>query len=115
MISASATIQSYPGQLGRVLSCRQRSYLSYIPPRFGHVAALDDAYRCLITVAHSNLVANGEQISDKVLAYYGKALRSLQSAIDNPREHQTAEILCAVSLLALFEVSDQAAVCEDVV
>jgi hypothetical protein len=51
------------------------------------------------------MVATGKPNGDKVLVYYGKALRSLQSAIDNPKEHQTAEILCAVSLLALFEVS----------
>lgn len=76
-----------------------------MPPRFGHVAALDDAFRCLVTAAHSTLVASGPQYDDKTLACYDKALRSLQSAVDDPKARKTPEILCAVSLLALFEVS----------
>ena len=96
--------RSQPSQLGRVLLCRQPSYLSFVPPRFGHVAALDDAFRCLATAAHATMVATGQQYIDKVLVYYGTALQSLQSAVDNPRERQKPEVLCAVCLLALFEV-----------
>jgi len=42
---------------------------------------------------------------DKAFVYYGQALRSLQSAVDNLATRQTPEVLCAVGLLALFEVS----------
>ena len=79
--------------------------MAFVPPRFGHIAALDDAFRCLVTAAHSTLVTSGPRYSDRTLACYDKALRSLQSAVDDPRARQKPEILCAVSLLALFEVS----------
>ncbi|KAH8896580.1 hypothetical protein GQ53DRAFT_838146 [Thozetella sp. PMI_491] len=101
---ASAMLQSKPSQLPEVLLCRQWSYFSFIPPRFGHVAALDDAFRCLITVAHSSLVPAHRQSQEKILGYYGKALQSLQFAFEEPEARYTAEVLCAVGMLALFEL-----------
>jgi hypothetical protein len=87
-----------------VLSCRQQSYLSFVPLHYGHVAALDDAFRSLVTAAHSKLIARDGQDDNKALVYYGRALGSLQSAVNDPDERRRPEVLCAVSMLALVEV-----------
>jgi hypothetical protein len=67
---------------------------------------LDDAFRCLITMAHSKLVPS-HRVSDKViLARYGTALNSLQLAVNDPEARYGTEALCATGMLALFEVID---------
>jgi hypothetical protein len=98
-------LSSEPSWLPGVLSCRQRSYFSFIPPRFGHSVALDDAFRCLITVAHSKLVPDHQSSHELIFSHYGKALRSLQSAVIDPKARYSVEVLCATAILALFEVS----------
>ncbi|KAI3322967.1 hypothetical protein HD806DRAFT_497400 [Xylariaceae sp. AK1471] len=100
----SAVIQMEAGQLRHVLLCRQRSYFSFIPARFGHVVALDDAFRCLVTIVHSKLIPTHKRSDNIIFRYYGKALRSLQSAVDDPVNRYAAETLCAASILALFEL-----------
>lgn len=97
-------LSSDPAQLPGVLLCRQRSYFSFIPARFGHVLALDDAFRCLLTMAHSILVPAYKPSDEIILSYYGKALHSLQSAVNDPKAWSSPEALCAVGLLALYEV-----------
>ncbi|KAI0144389.1 hypothetical protein GGR57DRAFT_333748 [Xylariaceae sp. FL1272] len=102
--TAAVLLRKDPTQLKSVLSCRQQSYFSFIPARFGKVAVLDDAFRALITLAHS-LVAPTKSARPLVaFGHYGKALRSLQSAVDDPNSRYAPETLCAVGILALFEV-----------
>jgi hypothetical protein len=40
-----------------------------------------------------------------VLAYYIKALESLQKALDSPKQRFKPEVLCATEILALYEVN----------
>ncbi|KAL7929787.1 hypothetical protein V8C35DRAFT_314791 [Trichoderma chlorosporum] len=101
---ASALLQLNSSRLPGVLAYRQWSYFSFIPPRFGHVAALDDAFQCLITIAHSFLVPNYRQSDTVILQRYGKALQSLQKAVDEPNNRYSAEILCATGMLSIFEL-----------
>lgn len=101
---ASIILSSDPNRLSGVLSCRQRSYFSYIPPRFGQVSVLDDAFRCLITVTHSMLVPAHKSSQKTILSYYGRALYSLQSAVNDPSLRYSVEVLCATAILALFEL-----------
>lgn len=103
--SASSLLQLDSSQLPGVLAYRQWSYFSFIPPRFGHVAALDDAFQCLVTITHSLLVPNHRQSDRVILQRYGKALRSLQKAVDEPNSRYYSEILCATGMLSIFEVS----------
>lgn len=103
--SASAVLRSEPSQLPGVLQCRQWSYFSFVPPRFGDVQALDDAFRSLVTIAHSALLPAHKRSDATILGYYAKALHSLQSAVDDPRTRHTSEVLCAAAILSLFEVS----------
>ncbi|KAI1323892.1 hypothetical protein F5Y16DRAFT_327734 [Xylariaceae sp. FL0255] len=101
---AAASLHADPSQLRRILSCQQASYFSFIPARFSEVPVLEDAYRCLITVAHSLLVPTKKTNNKTILGYYGKSLRSLQNAVDDPTSRHTAETLCAIGILALFEI-----------
>ncbi|KAH8897956.1 hypothetical protein GQ53DRAFT_791642 [Thozetella sp. PMI_491] len=101
---ASAMLQATPSQLSDVLLCRQWSYFSFIPPRFGHVPALDDAFRCLLIMAHSMLVPSYKPSNNIILASYGKALRSLQDAVNEPHYQCIAEVVCAAGMLALCEL-----------
>ncbi|KAH8807831.1 hypothetical protein F5884DRAFT_857398 [Xylogone sp. PMI_703] len=103
-MTASAMITSEPNQLADVLVCRQWSYFSFIPPRFGHFLVLDDAFRCLVTATHSMLVPSHKLSDGKILSCYGRALRSLQSAVNNPTARYSSEVLCATGMLALFEL-----------
>ena len=98
-------LSSDPTQLPGVLLCRQWSYFSFIPTRFGHTLVLDDAFRCLITAAHSILVPTYRQPDSTILSYYGKALHSLQFAVNDPKTRYEPEVLCATGMLGLFEVS----------
>lgn len=66
--------------------------------------ALDDAFRCLITAAHSLLVPNDIRGDEVILHCYGKALQSLQQAIYQPDNRNDAEILCAMGILSIVEV-----------
>jgi hypothetical protein len=90
--------------LSGVLLCRQRSYFSFIPPRFGHVLVLDQAFRCLLTITNSMLVPDRKLNQETVVSYYGKALQSLQSAVNDPKARYSTEVLCTTAILALFEV-----------
>jgi hypothetical protein len=103
---AARVLASEPNPLPGVLLCRQRSYFSYIPSHFGHTVALDDAFRCLITVAHSKLVPSHRSSDGTILSNYSKALQSLQSAVSDRKTRYSTEILCATAILAVFEVSD---------
>ncbi|PKK54283.1 hypothetical protein CI102_1725 [Trichoderma harzianum] len=101
---ASSLLQLDSSQLPGVLAYRQWSYFSLIPPRFGHVAALDDAFQCLVTITHSLLVPNHRQSDRVILQQYGKALQSLQKAVDEPNSRYYSEILCATGMLSIFEL-----------
>ena len=103
-IRAATVLAARPSQLRDVLICRQRSYFSYIPTRFGSAVVLDDAFRCLITAAHAMLIPDHKPSSEKILSFYGRALRSLQSAVNDQHLRYSPDVLCATAILALFEV-----------
>jgi hypothetical protein len=105
---AAIVLSSEPSPLPGVLLCRQRSYFSYIPSHFGHTLALDDAFRCLITSAHSKLVPTHSSRPETILSNYSNALHSLQSAVKNPETRYSTEVLCATAVLSIFEVSIRA-------
>jgi hypothetical protein len=102
---AAIVLSSKPSPLPGVLLCRQRSYFSYIPSHFGHTLALDDAFRCLITSAHSKLVPCHSSRTETILSNYSKALHSLQSAVNDPKTRYSTEVLCATAVLSIFEVN----------
>ncbi|KAK7222382.1 hypothetical protein V2G26_010385 [Clonostachys chloroleuca] len=100
----ASTILRTESTLSNLLVCRQQSYFSFIPSRVGQTEALHNAFQCLRTVAHSTLAPSRKTSDDLIMKEYGKALRSLQCAIDDEMKRYTAETLCAIGLLAIFEV-----------
>ncbi|CAH0026970.1 unnamed protein product [Clonostachys rhizophaga] len=100
----ASTILRTESTLSNLLVCRQQSYFSFIPSRVGQTEALHNAFQCLRTVAHSTLAPSRKTSDDLIMKDYGKALRSLQCAIDDEMNRYTAETLCAIGLLAIFEV-----------
>ena len=101
---AAPLLSSEPDRLRGLLTCRQKSYFSYILPRLGHVPVLDDAFCCLIAAAQCMLLPSRSS-RDVLFIHYGKALRSLQTAVDDPKTRCDTEVLCATAILAMFEVS----------
>lgn len=92
-----------PKSLIDVLRCRQWSYFSYIPCRYGQFPYLDDAAQCVASRVRGWMV--GEiRPSDKVISLYLKALNSLQAAVNDPDLCTKPETLCATAVLSIYEV-----------
>jgi hypothetical protein len=102
--AAGALLAHQPSLLGNVLGCPQWSYFSYLPSRYGFWKCLDDSLYCLLFKAREVLLPCPPPSGLPVFRRYGRALRSLQAAIDDPNSWAEPEVLCATALLAMFEV-----------
>jgi hypothetical protein len=81
------------------------SFFQYIPARLGHNVALDDAVSCI-----SGIYCDKSSLHDKskcLVNYenYVRALRSLQSCLNDEILSLQSETLCASILLQICEVS----------
>jgi hypothetical protein len=97
-------LTTQPDKLKDVLSSRQRSYFEHLYSRFGQAACLDDAIRCLIMVAQDLLAPSARTSQRAILAQYGRALESLQRALNDQHKWADPDTLCATKLLQLFSV-----------
>ncbi len=79
------------------------SYLSFLPTRYEHIKCLRDATDCVIARARQ-IVTPNENWETAVIAFYVRALDSLQRALDCPKQRYQPEVLCATEILALYEV-----------
>lgn len=92
--------------LPQVMRCRQWSYFDFVASRYGRGhPCLDDALRCIALKTRAVLVPDQRRYNTEALAQYGRSLRSLQRAIDDPKSWVSADVLCATEILSLFEVS----------
>jgi hypothetical protein len=80
------------------------SWISFIPSHLGHNRALDAAVDCT-TCAFDGLVFQETIKKRQARRKYIKALLILQNVLNGP-DALSAETLCAMMLLSLFEVSD---------
>lgn len=84
------------------------AYLYHIPCRAGHDQALDSAVKCVASALRWRyaVAATKEDLlpPQKLLVYYGEALRDLQVAVNDPIKSLSAETLGASALLFLFQV-----------
>ncbi|KAB5562766.1 hypothetical protein GE09DRAFT_1109617 [Coniochaeta sp. 2T2.1] len=99
---ASAIFTAEPSKLRDLLACRQWSYFEHLYSRYGQSPCLDDAIRCLIIVCQGILAPSPKTSSGMILAQYGKALKSLQEAINEPTGWANVDTLCATNILQLF-------------
>jgi hypothetical protein len=103
---ASSHLTKNPSRLRELVSRRKPSYLNYVPARYGHSQCLDDAVRCVALKARR--VLSGSRLCNNLteLSLYGKALRSLQDAVDDLGDPwQSPDVLCTIQVLSLYEVS----------
>jgi hypothetical protein len=101
---AVSVLARQPHRLQGLLSDRTWSYFSFVPARYGQHPYLDDALRCLVVKARAIMAPSAE--ADKmILAAYGKALQSLQKAVQDPSLVAGPDVLGATGILSVFEVS----------
>ena len=83
----------------------RRSYLFEIPSLLGHNDALHSAFECVVA-AFNELCQTTSQLADSPssVSLYAKALANIRSEINDPEKSTSAETLCAVALLSIFEV-----------
>ena len=81
-------------------------FLTEVPARVGHHAALDSAVTCIIS-AHRSLIQNHITESEVTAGYdkYVEALISLREAIEDPVQSTSSETLCATIVMGMYEVS----------
>ena len=97
-----------PSRLIDVLRCKQWSYLSYLPSRYGQATCLDDAAHCAIARVRHFALTPTEPLSRNILSLYSKALLSLQAALNDPVLCLSPDVLCATQILSIYEVVAQA-------
>ena len=93
-----------PFRLAQVLQCRQWSYFSFLPSRYGYIACLDDASNCVAARIRQWMSFPSAPPNDYVLSLYSKSLISLQSSLNDPVLCRQPEVLCATAILAIYEV-----------
>lgn len=93
-----------PFRLAQVLQCRQWSYFSFLPSRYGYIACLDDASHCVAARIRQWMSFPSDPPNDHVLSLYSKSLISLQGALNDPVLCRQPEVLCATAILAIYEV-----------
>jgi hypothetical protein len=101
---ATTFLTKNPSRLVDLVSSQKPSYLIHAATRYGSSHCLDDAVRCVATKARRVLVGSGKGGRAIELKLYGKALRSLQSAIDLGEGWRNPDVLCAIQILSLYEV-----------
>ena len=104
-LAATQLLQPASGNMTQLLKCRHPSYFDHICSRYGHLQCLDDAILCILLKARTLLCPQNDVSQPFLLASYGRALRNLQSMVNDPIKYADSDVLCAADLLALFEVS----------
>lgn len=80
-------------------------YLDFLPSRLGYNSALDRAITCVSSAIRDICLPEGCRSPVKTLSNYAKALNVLQRSLSDAVECLSAEVLCAIHLLGIFEVS----------
>ncbi|CZR57896.1 uncharacterized protein PAC_07785 [Phialocephala subalpina] len=91
--------------LNQLRTHKRWSYLSFLPTRYEHIKCLRDATDCVIARARQIITPN-RNWEAAVIAFYVRALDSLQKALDSPTQRYQPEVLCATEILALYEMLD---------
>lgn len=101
---AVVSMRSDPEEVANVLRRRQWSCVPFAHNCFGKDPCVDIAIMC---VADRIRFLSGSPFSPlSMMKHYEKALRHLQTALDEPAKHHPQDILAAVQLLAVYEMLD---------
>lgn len=80
-------------------------YLDFLPSRLGYNSSLDRAITCVAGALRDICLPEGCRSSVNTLSNYSRALNVLQRSLSDAVECLSAEVLCAIHLLGIFEVS----------
>lgn len=105
--AAGLILSQHPTTLNRLVSRRRESFLSHLPRRYGTTPCLDDAIRCVAIKAKRFLVPGYATPTAVELSLYGKALQSLQMAVDDSDGWSNPDTLCAIHILSMYEVQQK--------
>ncbi|OQO09868.1 hypothetical protein B0A48_04220 [Cryoendolithus antarcticus] len=83
------------------------SYLSLVPARQGHKPYLDAVIECVIAKARSAFSPPNAGFAMRVMKLHTRALRAIQQAVGDEKASRDADLLCAVQMLSLYELSLQ--------
>ncbi|KAI4186875.1 MAG: hypothetical protein LQ346_005606 [Caloplaca aetnensis] len=98
-------IRERPSRFLDLIRSRQWSYFSYLPWLYGNTTSLDDAICCVAARVRQWITDPGRP-TDRVLALYAQAVRSLQRALDDPAQRFHPDVLCATQILSIFQMLD---------
>ncbi|KAL4749965.1 hypothetical protein BDW72DRAFT_176799 [Aspergillus terricola var. indicus] len=99
--TAALRLQSQPSLLSNLFQQRSTSFLSYLPSRYGSSRCLDDAIHCV--AARAGQMFGYADKAAAIPRLYGKALKSLQHALSDPKSCMGVDVYCATRLLTLYE------------
>lgn len=102
---AMYVISSDTSRLTTLLGRHDWSYLDYVPSRYGLHECLTAAVDCVAAKVRSVLTPSNAAMRTAVMNLYAVALRHLQCAIADARQCLEPEVLCAIELLSIHEVS----------
>ncbi|KAF2096710.1 hypothetical protein NA57DRAFT_58607 [Rhizodiscina lignyota] len=92
-----------PSKVSSFMGRKSPSYRAYFQSQYGRSACLTDAADALIVLLQGISKSGSFRGGYLSLESYGRALESLQRALNTPGE-VTPDILCATELLTLYEV-----------
>ena len=105
-----------PAKLALLVGNRNESYSSFFPSRYGHSVPITAAADCLLARLRclATYYTTGVRVPEADKAFLNiRALRSVQEAINDPAQRQSADVLCATEMLAFYEVSNEVPRCRD--
>ncbi|KAJ9661668.1 hypothetical protein H2198_001844 [Neophaeococcomyces mojaviensis] len=79
------------------------NWLAHLPPLTGTNPLLDASVRA-VTLVHIGRLNNSEPFVNESRPYYGRALRLLNSALQDRKKGMSNETLCATILLSFYEM-----------
>ncbi|KAL8703747.1 MAG: hypothetical protein Q9201_003072 [Fulgogasparrea decipioides] len=99
-------LHANPARLLDILQNKQWSYFDFLPGRFGQTQCLDDAICCVVARVRQWITTHGEPCR-QTLGLYARAVKSLQTALDDPATRLHPNVLCATEVLSIFELLDE--------
>ena len=102
--AACEILAERPSMLSKIFFRDQFCYLDYVPSLYDRSSLIQDVTRCTLARARQSLSHYPTTPSATVLKLYGKALASLQQALETSARVREPEVLCATQILALFEL-----------
>ena len=93
-----------PEWLAGLLQLRENCYLDFVPQYYASNGLIKAVVDCTLAQAQNVLSPHPAVSTTQVLQLYGKALRTLQAALQDSELRLQPEVLCATQILALYEV-----------